>query len=88
MLLVEGHPENHSIVVRNAVLLYRIVAIFTMLRKFDANDKSDVYYCCDEDFNTAFAMAKVFMEHALLILTLTMGHPNQKSDGNRGFITF
>ena len=51
-----------------------------MLRKYDANDKSDVYYCCDEDFNTAFAMAKVFMEHTLLIATILPGEKIQPKD--------
>ena len=43
----------------------------------------------DEDkSNDVHSLSVMRIALVFFFLTLTMGHPNQKSGGNRGFITF
>jgi len=59
--------EAGSIVKRLGLILYRITMIFTAMRKYENGESAKSIFCTDEDFNTALALVKIFLQHSILM---------------------
>lgn len=60
--------DSHSLTLRFGINLFRIAMVLSALRKWERRDQSDTLYCTSEDFKSAKALSKVYMEHTLLML--------------------
>lgn len=56
-----------SIVLRSALIVVRIAAILTALRKAECAMQMKEYSCSDDDFHTAMDIVKTTFEHSLLL---------------------
>lgn len=56
-----------SIVLRSALIVVRIAAILTGLRKAECAMRMKEYICSDDDFHTAMDIVKTTFEHSLLL---------------------
>lgn len=56
-----------SIVKRLGLVLYRIAMLFTALRKYESGEAADSFECSDLDFNTAFQLVEIYMQHSILM---------------------
>lgn len=56
-----------SIVKRLGLILYRIAMLFTALRKFENAEAGEQIECTDIDFNTAFQLAEIYLQHSILM---------------------
>lgn len=62
-----NNDDVAGVVYRLGLITFRICMQFTALRKFENGDASKIVYCTDEDFNTAVALSKVYIEHSVLM---------------------
>lgn len=74
--------DAQSIVKRLGLVLYRICMIFTALRKFQTQIKDKEVQCLDEDFESAMALIKVYLNHNILMFE---NLPNQEQDEDKIF---
>ncbi len=56
-----------GIVYRLGLILFRMCMIFTALRKCENAELTDNVYCTDEDFNIALSLAKIYLQHSILM---------------------
>jgi hypothetical protein len=56
-----------SIVKRLGLILYRMAMLFTALRKFEIAEAAEQIECTDIDFNTAFQLAEIYLQHSILM---------------------
>ena len=59
--------EAASIVKRLGLILYRMAMLFTALRKFENGEAATTLICTDEDFTTALHLAKIYLQHSILM---------------------
>ena len=57
--------EATSSVKRLGLIVFRIAMVLSALRKFENGDTSQHIVCEDVDFETAFSLADVFLQHAI-----------------------
>ena len=57
--------EATSSVKRLGLIVFRIAMVLSALRKFENGDTSQPIVCEDADFETAFSLAEVFLQHAI-----------------------
>ena len=56
-----------SIVKRLGLVLYRIAMLLTTLRKYENGEASETVECSDVDFNTAFQLVEIYLQHSILM---------------------
>lgn len=66
-VVAEGEDSPGAIILRHGLLVMRLAAVLTALRKGESRWYAKEYICADEDFHTAMAMVEVLIEHSLLI---------------------
>ncbi len=76
----EGGEDSTAIVLRFALLMMRLAALFTVLRKYEDGIFASVRYCSDADFEAALSMIDVLMKHSLHLSTLLPTVPQKKLD--------
>ncbi len=54
---------------RNALMLFKVAMLFTNLRRLENNDTSEIVYCSEEDFFTAYYLVIIVMRHVLRSFT-------------------
>ena len=74
-VVVFSSEDAAGVVYRLGLILFRFCMIFTALRKFEAGDMKQDCYCTDDDFESALALAKMYLQHSLLMLN---NLPNQQ----------
>lgn len=62
-----------SIVLRGALIVVRIAAVLTALRKAEGAMQMKDYYCSDEDFHTAMMIVQTTLTHSLLLASSLPG---------------
>lgn len=82
--------EAASIVKRLGLIMYRIVMLFTALRKFENGELTSQMTSTDQDFNTALQLIEVYQQHSILMFNNLpkQGVSTQfkKGDGKQKFI--
>jgi hypothetical protein len=53
------------------VIVFRIAMILSVLRRWEAEDKSEQVICLDNDFNIALALGDVYFRHSAIMMQLT-----------------
>jgi hypothetical protein len=66
-VVIFSGENSGSVVKRLGLILYRITMIFTALRKFEKNDKSENFICSDSDFESSLLLTETFLHHSLLM---------------------
>lgn len=56
-----------AIVYRLGLITFRICMIFSSLRKFETGEMSETLFCTDLDFNSAITVARIYLEHSILM---------------------
>ena len=64
------HEEANSVIKRMGVILFRIILIFTGIRKYEQKNTDTKVYCTDTDFIAAIQMVEVYREHSLMLFEL------------------
>ncbi|MBA3647265.1 MAG: DUF3987 domain-containing protein [Chitinophagales bacterium] len=59
--------EAASIVKRMGLVIYRIAMLFTALRKMENAESTERIICSDNDFRVALGLAKIYIDHSLLM---------------------
>ncbi|MBL0051724.1 MAG: DUF3987 domain-containing protein [Bacteroidetes bacterium] len=59
--------EAAGIVYRLGLILFRMCMIFSALRKCENAELTETIYCTDEDFNIALELAKIYLQHSILM---------------------
>lgn len=62
-----------SIILRGALIVVRIIAVLTALRKAEGGMQMKGYYCMDEDFHTAMQIIGTTLNHSLLLASSLPG---------------
>jgi hypothetical protein len=68
-----------SIVKRLGLVLYRIAMLLTTLRKYENGEASETVECTDVDFNTAFQLVEIYLQHSILMFN---NLPRQQENNN------
>ncbi|RZK31867.1 MAG: DUF3987 domain-containing protein, partial [Hymenobacter sp.] len=68
-----------SIVKRLGLVLYRIAMLLTTLRKYEHGEASETAECSDVDFNTAFQLVEIYLQHSILMFN---NLPRQQENNN------
>jgi hypothetical protein len=68
-----------SIVKRLGLVLYRIAMLLTTLRKYENGEASETVECSDVDFNTAFQLVEIYLQHSILMFN---NLPRQQENNN------
>ncbi|WP_082391421.1 DUF3987 domain-containing protein [Jiulongibacter sediminis] len=71
--------EAASIVFRLGLIAFRIVMIFTALRKFENGEFSKNLVCTDEDVQIALDICQVYLQHSLLMFSNLPGSNQETS---------
>jgi len=74
--------DASSTVKRLGLIVFRIAMVITAIRKFEKGSSDQDVTCDDTDFETAFALAEVYKEHALLLFTYLPKSLESKVDLN------
>ncbi len=74
-VVVFSTEEAAAIVYRLGLILFRFCMVFTALRKFEAGNMKKDCYCTDEDFDSGLSLAKMYLQHSLLMFN---NLPNQQ----------
>jgi len=82
--------DSASIVKRLGLILYRIIMIFSAVRKFEKQDKTVETYCTDSDFETGLLLTNTYLEHSLLLFSNLpkQGESKSFSKGSKKQIIF
>lgn len=68
--------EATSVIKRMGLILYRICMVFTAIRKFENGECENEIYCSDDDFENAFQLVEIYIQHSILMFT---NLPNQSA---------
>jgi hypothetical protein len=68
---------------RLALIVFRIAMILSAIRKYEDGLFENDVYCTDADFYTAFSLAEVYKQHALLMFSALPKSPETKLDQNK-----
>ena len=74
--------DASSTVKRLGLIVFRIAMVITAIRKFENGSSEQDITCEDTDFETAFALAEVYKEHALLLFSYLPKSLESKVDLN------
>lgn len=84
-VLAGNNSELLGVLIRQGLIRFRISMILSALRRFDEQDKGEVYYCSDGDFELAEKIADVLLAHSFIAMDLipksadpSMGNSEQK----------
>lgn len=72
--------EAHSSSLRLGIITFRIAMILSAVRKWENKDTGSTLSCTEEDFDSAIALSRVYIQHALTMLELlpkTTTHEHQ-----------
>lgn len=68
-VVVFSSEDAAAVVFRLGLILFRFCMVFTAIRKYESRDMKVERYCSDEDFNSAFSLVQVYLEHSKLMFT-------------------
>ena len=86
--MVEGSgtfvsEDASSTVKRLALIVFRIAMVLSAIRKFEDGVADTDITCEDTDFQTAFALAEVYKQHAMLMFAALPKSEETKLDQNK-----
>ncbi|MBP3518956.1 MAG: DUF3987 domain-containing protein [Parabacteroides sp.] len=64
-----GNEDMESTILRYRLTIFRIAMTLTMLRKAESGSTERVWTVRDDDFNTAFHLGKICLQHAYVVAT-------------------
>lgn len=67
---MEEGSDKEGVVYRLGLIVCRLMAILTALRKYEAGWSMKDVYCSDEDFDRAMSIAEVLLEHGMSLSTI------------------
>ena len=83
--------EAAGIVYRLGLILFRMCMIFSALRKCENAELTETMYCTDEDFSIALELAKIYLQHSILMFNnlpkQTESNQFKTGDNKRSFFT-
>lgn len=72
-----------STVKRLALIVFRIAMVLSAIRKFEESETKQEIICNDQDFQSAFSLAEVYKQHALLMFSTLPKTAENKLDQNK-----